>query len=80
MPADDGRLAWLEFDKEQGWVVRAEVEFTLAARSSIKAPFESPGIPGAGGGALVRVEAPAGSEVQDARVRADLSTRFRVIP
>lgn len=27
-----------------------------------------------------RVEAPAGSEVQDARVRADLSTRFRVIP
>lgn len=27
-----------------------------------------------------RIEAPAGSEAQDARVRADLSTRFRVIP
>jgi len=27
-----------------------------------------------------RIEAPAGSEVLDARVRADLSTRFRVIP
>lgn len=27
-----------------------------------------------------RIEAPAGSEVEDARIQADLSTRFRVIP